>query len=125
MTELRLILTAVCFAASAVFILIAVLGTFRFRFVMNRMHCAAVIDSLGLGFLFLGLMIYTWDAAYIPKLIVLLCFWWVGSPIAAHMAGKIEVETDPEVGEHVKLQEDVKEEDIKEKDVKEEDDAVH
>lgn len=100
--ELRTVLAAVCFFLSAVFILIALLGVFRFHFVMNRMHCAAVIDSLGLGFLFAGLILYTMDLNYIPKLLLLLVFWWVGSPIAAHMAGRIEIETDPEADAHIR-----------------------
>lgn len=109
--EIRTILMTVCFVLSAVFILIAVLGVFRFHFVMNRMHCAAIIDSLGLGFLFAGLIIYTWDMVYVPKLLFLLLLWWVGSPIAAHMAGRIEVETDPEIGAHVKVQDDLERKD--------------
>jgi len=112
--EVRTVLMAVCFVLSAVFILIAVLGVFKFKFVMNRMHCAAVIDSLGLGFLFAGLILYTQDMTYVPKLVLLLLLWWVGSPIAAHMAGRIEVETDPEIREHIEVQDDLDKEERKE-----------
>lgn len=80
---------------------LGILGVFRFRFVMNRMHCASVVDTLGLGLLLAGLVFLTWDLAYVPKLFAILAVWWVGSPIASHMVGRMELATDKTAREHM------------------------
>ena len=80
---------------------ISVLGVFRYRFVLTRMQAAAIIDTLGLFFLLAGLMLLAWDLAYIPKLFLILAFQWIGSPIAAHMVGRMEIRTEKELKKHM------------------------
>lgn len=97
MTEMILfVLSAVCLSLGMVTVAIAILGVYKFDFIMNRMHCAAVIDALGLFLILLGLLIASHGLAYMPKLILVLVFQWVGSPIASHMVGRLEVRMDEE-----------------------------
>lgn len=97
MSEMILfVLAAVCLGAGMLTIAIAVLGVYKMDFIMNRMHCAAVIDALGLFLILLGLLIASHDLAYMPKLILVLVFQWVGSPIASHMVGRLEIRMDEE-----------------------------
>ena len=49
-------------------ILIGVIGSFKFKFVLNRMHSVAIIDSLGFLFICVGLMCLSVDCTYILKL---------------------------------------------------------
>ena len=37
--------------------IIELIGVFRFRYVLNRMHAAATGDTLGIGFALLGLIV--------------------------------------------------------------------
>ena len=67
-TEGRLILGAVVLALGVITTLIAILGVYRFRFIMNRMHCAAMIDTLGIALILVGLMILSGKTEFIPKL---------------------------------------------------------
>ena len=46
---------SVCFIIGIVFMLVAVFGVNRFRKALNRMHAAALGDTLGILFVFLGL----------------------------------------------------------------------
>ena len=46
MTELRFALAVLLFALGAAAIVLAVTGVYRFKFVMNRMHAAALIDAV-------------------------------------------------------------------------------
>ena len=46
---LRFVLCAVFLGVGLVAMLLGVFGVYRFRFVLNRMHCAAIIDTLALG----------------------------------------------------------------------------
>lgn len=100
-TDLLTVFSCLLLLAGMIFIAVAVLGTFRFRFVLNRMHCAAIIDTLGLAFIMAGLMLLCRDSAYVPKLAFIIVFQWIGSPIASHMVGRLETETDPELTEHM------------------------
>ena len=97
----RLIIAAVLMLFGVISVFLGILGVFRFRFVMNRMHCAAIIDSVGLACILLGLILLTWSLAYIPKLLAILALYWVGSPIAAHLVSRMEISTDETAPEHM------------------------
>ena len=105
------ILAAILFFLGTLVIVISVFGVFKFRFVMNRMHCAALIDTLGLTLILGGLMLITGNLQYIPKLLLILLIQWIGSPIAAHMVGRLEIRTDDTLGEHVAFEKEDTEED--------------
>ena len=85
---------------------VSILGVFRFHFVMNRMHCAAILDTVSMAGIFGGLMVATGSLGYIPKLLAALVVLWVGSPIASHLVSRMEIATDETAQEHVKLEED-------------------
>lgn len=70
--------TAVLLVGLATFAL-EVFGAFRFHFVLNRMHAAAMGDTLGIGISLIGLMIFSgWNFTSLKMfLVVLSC----GSPL--------------------------------------------
>lgn len=103
---IRLLAAGLLIAAGVIAGAISILGVFRFRFVMNRMHCAAILDTLSMAGIFGGLMVATGSLSYIPKLLAALVVLWVGSPIASHLVGRMEIATDETAQEHVKLEED-------------------
>ena len=79
-------------------------GVFRFRFALNRMQTAATIDSLGAFSFLAGLLLATgWDPQLSWKLIVLIVFLWLTSPLCAHMVAKLEVWTNGELEEHMNI----------------------
>ena len=67
------------------------------------MQAAAIIDTFGMFFITLGLVLLAWDMAYIPKLLLILCFTWVGSPIASHMVGRMEVRTEKNLSQYMEI----------------------
>ena len=83
-------------------VLLGLLGVYRFRFVLNRMHCASLIDTMGIFFILLSLVLATRSLGYLPKLLLLLLFLWIGSPIASHLVSRMEVSTDETASEHMK-----------------------
>lgn len=85
---------------------VSILGVFRFHFVMNRMHCAAILDTISMAGILGGLMVATGSMAYIPKLAAALMVLWVGSPIASHLVSRMEMLTDETAAEHIKLEDD-------------------
>ena len=100
------ILEWVRFMIGAIFILIGlcifiieVFGIFRFDYVLNRMHAAALGDTLGILFAVIGLVIWRGLSFVSLKLIVVVLFFWLASPVAGHMISRLEAETDDDLGE--------------------------
>ena len=81
---IRFLAGAVCMAAGLVFYIIQFIGVFRFKYVLNRMHAAAIGDTLG-AVVFNG---FTFPSV---KILFLIVFLWMTSPVAAHMVVKLEV----------------------------------
>ena len=101
---IRFLLSAALIGGGLVCIFFAVLGVFKFRFVMNRMHCAAIIDTLGVAFTLAGLMFSGVGIEYIPKLACILGILWIGSPIASHLVGRLEIMTDEDLKRHMEME---------------------
>jgi len=107
MTELiRIIIASIFIMGGLVSSAIGILGVYRFHFVMNRMHCSAILDTLGMTGIILGLMIIIWDWNYIPKLTAILLVLWIGSPISSHLVSRMELLTDETASEHLTTKED-------------------
>ena len=98
----RFVLSAVLIGLGAFTVLAALLGAYRFRFVLNRMHCAGMIDTLGMLLIVAGLMLASASAACIPKLALILLLLWISSPIASHLVSRMELSTDETAASHMK-----------------------
>ena len=77
--------------------LIGVIGTFRFRYVLNRMHAAALNDTLGLVLVLAGLMVLVGISWQALKLLTIIVFMWLASPVMSHLIGRAEVLTHPHI----------------------------
>lgn len=98
------------FLAGAAFLLtglgifvIEMAGVFRFRYILNRMHAAAMGDTLGIGCCMLGLMVICgWNFTSLKMFLVIL-FLWLSSPTSSHLIARLEVTTDEEPEKHYRL----------------------
>ena len=108
------------FALAAIFLIggitiaaIATFGTFRFKYVLNRMHAAALIDTLAILLCLIGLMILSGNVFstsqetlfIIIKLILVVLFLWFASPVSSHLISRLEVTTNKNVKEECEVQE--------------------
>ena len=57
---------------------IEVFGSYRFDFVLNRMHAAAIGDTLGIGICMLGLIIFSGFNFTSIKILLVIIFLWIG-----------------------------------------------
>ena len=104
--EIRFWLSVILLGFGVLCCLLGILGVYKFKFVMNRMHCAAILDTLGIAGIIGGLLVASASGAYIPKLLAILAILWVGSPIASHLVGRLEVSTDDTIREHMEVEHD-------------------
>lgn len=74
-------------------IVLAVLGTFRFHYVLNRMHASAMADTLGVLLVLSGLIVLSGFSALSLKLLVIIVFMWMASPVMSHLIARAEALT--------------------------------
>ena len=55
--SIREIIAAICIFIGLFVFLCSILGIYRFKYAMNRMHAAALGDTMGIFFVVLGLLI--------------------------------------------------------------------
>lgn len=82
---------------------IEVFGVYRFRFVLNRMQVAATGDTLGLCLCMVGLMIANGADWATAKLLLVLLFFWMASPVCSHMLSRLEYFTDENLSDNLRV----------------------
>lgn len=103
---IRIILGMALMAFGILAASVAVFGVFRFRYVLNRMHAAALIDSLSLLSVLGGLVLmlgFQWQSA---KIAVILIFVWFASPVMSHLIARAEIMTHPHIHDVCEVQSD-------------------
>lgn len=97
---IRFIFGALFLLGGVLIFLIEMVGVFRFRYVLNRMHAAAMGDTLGIACSLIGLMIISGFNFTSLKLFCVIAFLWFSSPTSSHLIARLEVATDEERREH-------------------------
>ena len=90
--------TGFLFVGMAVFVL-ELIGSFKFKYVLNRMHAAAIGDTFGLGISLLGLMILSGFRFVTLKMGLIIIFLWLASPVSSHLIAKLEITTNEHIEE--------------------------
>ena len=100
---LRFILCALLISVGLVFEICAVIGVFRFHYVLNRMHAAALGDTMGILMIMTGLAVASGVNLLSLKFILIVFLFWTASPVASHLIGRLELTTNEELDREVKL----------------------
>ena len=101
MEWIRFSLTALLVLAGLVFCCIGVYGVFKFKYAANRMHAAAIVDTLGISLCMLGFAISAPDLFSGLKIVLVIVFWWLSSPVASHLLCRLEITTDEQRDEYM------------------------
>jgi len=100
---LRFILCALLIGVGLIFVICAVIGVLRFHYVLNRMHAAALGDTMGILMIMLGLAVASGVNLLSLKFILIVFLFWTASPVASHLIGRLELTTNEELDREVKL----------------------
>ncbi len=101
---IRFAAAAVCLILGLVFMALAVFGVNRFHHALNRMHAAAMGDTLGILFVLSGLIVMRGFSMDSLKLLLVILFFWTASPVSGHMISRLEAMTDENLGEITVIQ---------------------
>ena len=88
MSAIRFVLTAAFMLVGLFVCCVGVYGVFKLKYAANRMHAAALNDTLGVSFC-----------------LVVVVFLWLASPVASHLLCRLEVETNEERGQYMNVHE--------------------
>ena len=88
---IRFFLTAACLVCGLFLLITGVVGQFRLKYVLNRMHAASMSDSLGLLLVVAALCLNAPDGWVIIKFILVSFFLWITSPTASHLIARLEI----------------------------------
>ena len=92
--------------------LLQVFGVFKFKYVLNRMHAAAMGDTLGIGVSLTGLIILSGLNFTSLKMALIIAFLWLASPVSSHLISRLEVVTNEQLAEYCELPEHMEEDEL-------------
>lgn len=101
---IRFIVGAIILCGGLIIFALEIFGVFRFDFVLNRMHAAAMGDTLGIGVSLIGLIIFSGFNFTSLKMFLVILFLWLASPVSSHLVGRLEVTTDEELEKYCDIE---------------------
>ena len=102
---IQFLIAAILIALGVLVMALQTFGIFRNRYVLNRMHAAAMGDSLGIFLVVAGLMVMWGFSMASAKLFVLVILFWFASPVCSHLLSKLEVFTNDHLEEECEVPE--------------------
>ena len=96
-------ISAVLLVTGLFLMLSAVVGQYRFHYVLNRMHAASMGDSMGLGLVLLSLCLRSGDGWLVAKYLLVILFVWLTSPTAGHLIARLEIATDSQYQDEMEM----------------------
>lgn len=80
----------------------AIFGVNRFRFALNRLHAAAIGDTLSISCVILAAIVYTGLELLSLKYFMIVTLMWMTSPVSGHLISLLVVKTDESIDKEAK-----------------------
>ena len=94
---IRFVISAALTLAGLFCLLSGVVGVYKFRYALSRVHAAALLDTVGILLMLLGVIVATGFTVASLKMLVVIAFLWLTSPVAGHLIGRLEVTINDEL----------------------------
>ena len=104
---IRLIIGCLFILIGMVIFFTELFGVFHFKYVLNRMHAAAMGDTLGISACLIGLMIFSGLNFTTMKMFLIIVFLWFASPVSSHVLSRLEAAPNDNLSAHCEIYEDV------------------
>ena len=109
---IRFIVGAALIVTAMVIFVIQLIGVFKLKDLLSRMHAAAMGDTLGIGFAMLGVIVLTGLNFTSLKIALIIVFLWMASPVSSHLISRLEVVTNENLEEICEVPEEKWEDEI-------------
>ena len=97
MDVIRLIACAILTVCGLCCLVSGVVGVFRFKYALNRIHAAALMDTVGILLMLLGVIVAVGFDVTSLKLLVVIGLLWLTSPVSGHLIGRMEITINDEL----------------------------
>lgn len=104
---IRLVLGTASIIVGLMVFIIEIMGIYKQKYVLNRLHAAAMGDTTGIFFMMLGLIFYSGFNFVSAKLLLIIIFFWLTSPVSSHMTALLESYTNDKVTRHLSFDGDL------------------
>lgn len=95
--SLRIIVAVALMGFGLFAICVSAVGLFRFKYVLNRIHAAAITDTIGVLGLMLGLALLCGWCVMTLKIGIIVVFMWMAGPVVTHLITKMELLTERDI----------------------------
>ncbi len=93
----RFVIAALLTLAGVFCMISSVLGLYRFRYALTRIHAASLMDTVSIFLMLSGLSVAAGFSVATAKMVVVILFLWITSPVASHLIGRLEVTINDEL----------------------------
>lgn len=99
---IRLVLGCFFIGLGVLLFALEILGVFRLKYILDRMHFAGSGDTFAFACVIIGAIIINGINFTSAKLLLVLVFFWFASPVSSHLISRMVTSTDEDLEEHVK-----------------------
>ena len=83
---------------------VQLIGVYKFKYILNRMHAAGMGDTMGISLCLVGTMfLFGWGFTSL-KIALIVAFLWLASPVSTHLISRLEVTTNEELEKYCKIE---------------------
>ena len=100
---IRFAISAISMILGLIVIATAMIGNFRFGYVLNRMQVSATADTLGAFFIIFSIVLATGFSITTLKLVIMIAFLWVANPVASHFLARTEIISNEKIMEECEV----------------------
>ena len=109
---IRLIVGAVLIIIGVAIFFIQLIGVFKLKDILSRMHATAMGDTIGIASTLLGVIVLTGFNFTSLKVALIIVFLWMASPVSSHLISRLEVVTNENLEEICEVPEEKWEDEI-------------
>lgn len=104
MEWIRFILGVAFILLGLLVFVIQLIGVYKFKYILNRMHAAGMGDTIGISLCLIGTMfLFGWGFTSL-KIALIVAFLWLASPVSSHLIAQLEVTTNDELEKYCKVE---------------------
>lgn len=110
MEWIRFILGVAFIVMGLLVFVIQLIGVYKFKYILNRMHAAGMGDTIGISLCMIGaIILFGWSFTSL-KIGLITAFLWLASPVSSHLIARLEVTTNENLEKYCKIETNEKQE---------------
>lgn len=94
---IRFIISLVLTLGGLFVLLSGLVGVYRFKYSLSRIHAGALFDTVGIMLMMLGVIVGEGFSFTSLKMLIIIGLLWLTSPVSGHLIGRLEITINDEL----------------------------